>query len=83
MKLWETLLQLHFDNITEYDPDLVFDTNVIFSAFCSFYETYLHISVDKKTMLEAGIKLCFCLNVEGLMHVQILIKQNILEVMKL
>ncbi len=23
-----------FDNITEYDPDVVFDKNAIFSAFC-------------------------------------------------
>ncbi len=37
---------LCFDNITEYDPDVVFDKNAIFSAFCSkccgffyFYKT--------------------------------------------
>ncbi len=28
------LLHLCFDNITEYDPDVVFDKNAIFSAFC-------------------------------------------------
>ncbi len=37
-KLWDTdgshLLHLCFDNITEYDPDVVFDKNAIFSAFC-------------------------------------------------
>ncbi len=37
------LLHLYFDNITEYDPDVVFDKNGIVSAFCSkcsiFYET--------------------------------------------
>ncbi len=40
----------------EYDPDVVFDKNVIFSAFCSkcffFNETYLHSSVDKKQCLK-------------------------------
>ncbi len=55
------LLHLCFDNITEYYPDVVFDKNAIFSAFCSkccfFNETYLHSSVDKKTMLGARIKL--------------------------
>ncbi len=35
------VLHLCFDNITEYDPDLVFD----------FYETCLHSSVDKKQCL--------------------------------
>ncbi len=28
------LLHLCFDNITEYDPDVVLDKNAIFSAFC-------------------------------------------------
>ncbi len=28
------LLHLCFDNFTEYDPDVVFDKNMIFSAFC-------------------------------------------------
>ncbi len=27
------LLHLCFDNITEYDPDVAFDKNVIFAAF--------------------------------------------------
>ncbi len=38
-KLWDTdgshLLHLCFDNITEYDPDVVSDKSAIFSAFCS------------------------------------------------
>ncbi len=44
------LLHLCFDHCTEYDPDVVFDKNAFFLAFCSkccfFYETYLHSSVD-------------------------------------
>ncbi len=80
-KLWDTdgshLLHLCFDNITEYDPDviLLFDKNAIFSPFCSkcsffFYETNLHWSVDKKTMLEAKIN-PFCLKVRGLIFILI------------
>ncbi len=58
------LLHICFDHCTEYDSDLVFDKNAIFSAFCSkcfffFNETYLHSSVDKKRMPEARIKLMF------------------------
>ncbi len=38
VKLWDTdgrhLLHLCFDNITEYDPDVVLDKKAIFSAFC-------------------------------------------------
>ncbi len=30
------LLQLCFDHRTEYDPDVVFNKNVIFSALCVF-----------------------------------------------
>ncbi len=60
------LLHLCFDNITEYDQDVVFDKNAIFSVFCSkccfffIYEFYLHSSVDfKKKKLEARIKQIF------------------------
>ncbi len=65
------LLHLCCDNITEYDPDVVFDKNAIFSAFCSkccfFYETYLHSNVDKKRKLEVRIKQI--LKVEGLFFI--------------
>ncbi len=81
MKPWDTdgshLLHLCFDNITEYDPDVVFDKKCDFLSFLLkmllflFYETYLHSSVDKKkkTMFKARIKGIFCLKVEGLVFI--------------
>ncbi len=40
------LLHLCFDNITEYDPDVVFDKNAILLKMLHFfYETYLHSSI--------------------------------------
>ncbi len=52
-KLWDTngsnLLHIGFDNITEYDPDVLFDKKYDFcSKCCFFYEIYLHSSVNKK-----------------------------------
>ena len=46
------LLDLCFDNRTEYYPDVVFDKNVIFSPFCSklyifMKPTYIQ-DIDKK-----------------------------------
>ncbi len=87
------LLHLYFDNITEYDPDVVFDKNAIFSAFSSkwffffFYETYLHSSVDKKNNAWSQNK-TFLFESRGsdlyfdVLHVQIFIQQNILGAMK-
>ncbi len=56
-KLWDTdgrhLLHLCFDYCTEYDPDVVFDKNEIFSAFCSkccFFlmkPTYIQVLIKK------------------------------------
>ncbi len=61
---WKHLLRLCFDNITEYDSDVVFDKNAIFLAFCSkccfFSET-----MKKKTMLEARIKLIVLFESKG------------------
>ncbi len=37
------LLHICFHNITEYDPDVVFDINVVFSALCSKFSSF-----DKK-----------------------------------
>ncbi len=46
------LMHLCFDNITKYDPDIVFDKKCDFLSFLlkmlNFYETYLHSSVGKK-----------------------------------
>ncbi len=55
VKFWDTngsqLLHLCFNKF-EYDPDVLFDTISMFSAFCSkfsfFNETYLNSGVDKK-----------------------------------
>ncbi len=47
------MLHLCFDNITEYDPDVVFDKNLI---FLSFFMKPTFIQVLIKTMLEARIK---------------------------
>ncbi len=86
------LLHLCFDNITEYDPDVVSDKNAIFSAFSSIFfyffmkPTFIQVLI-KKTMLEAKIKL-FLFESRGsdlyfdVLHVQIFIQQNILGAMK-
>ncbi len=46
-KLWDTdnLLHICFDNITEYDPDVVFDKN----AFCSMFmkPAYIQVLLEK------------------------------------
>ncbi len=53
MKLWDAdLLHLCFDNITEYDPDVVFDKHAFWLKMLLFYETYLHSSVAKKECLK-------------------------------
>ncbi len=49
------LLRLCFDNITEYDPDVVFDKNAIFSAFCSkccflMKPTYIQVLIKKQCL---------------------------------
>ncbi len=68
-KIWDTdgshLQHLCFDNITEYDPDVVFDKNVIFTAFCSkccFFmkPTYVQVLINR---------FFFCLKVEGLIFI--------------
>ncbi len=50
------LLHLCFDFHTEYDPDVLFDKNVIYFSFLLkmllFYETILHSIVDKKECLK-------------------------------
>ncbi len=50
-------LHLCFDNIrpTEYDPDVVFDKNSIFSAFCSkccflMKPTYIQVLIKNKLL---------------------------------
>ncbi len=67
---------IYFDNITEYDPDVVFYKNAIFLRFLLFLMKPTYIEVLIKTMLEARIHcLCVCLKVEDLyfdvLHVQI------------
>ncbi len=55
-KLWDTdgshLLHLCFDNITEYDPYVVFykkcDLSFLLKIDFFFCETCIHSSVDKK-----------------------------------
>ncbi len=47
------LLHICFDNIPEYDPDVVFDKNVIFSAFCQNVAflmklTYIQVLIKKR-----------------------------------
>ena len=47
------LLDLCFDNRTEYYPDVVFDKNLIFSPFCSklyifMKPTYIQVLIKKK-----------------------------------
>ncbi len=46
-KLWETdgshLLYLCFDNITEYDPDVVFDKNAVFSPQTRGSDLYFNV----------------------------------------
>ncbi len=45
------LLHLCFNNISKYDPDVVFDKNAIFSAFClKFFmnPTYIQVLIKKK-----------------------------------
>ncbi len=63
-KLWDTngsnLLHIGFDNITEYDPDVLFDKKYDFCSKCCFFmkSTYIQVLI-KKTMLKARIKLIF------------------------
>ncbi len=58
-KLWDTdgsnLLHICFDNITEYDPDVVFDKNAIFLCFLLkmllfFNETYIQVLINKQCL---------------------------------
>ncbi len=85
------LPRLCFDNITEYDPDVVFDKNAILSFLLKMFKmkpTYIQVLIKKKTMLEARIQQIFFFERRGsdlyfvVLHVQIFIQQNIPGAMK-
>ncbi len=52
---------IYFDNITEYDPDVVFYKNLVFAQFSFFFffkPTYIEVLI--KTMFEARIQSFLC-----------------------